>query len=68
MTSLHNHPWRKGRTSRYAAYLDTLPAEERKRVEAAERAYVCRATRITSPRVAVARDFNESMQGVLTGQ
>lgn len=63
-----NHPWRKGRTGRYAAYLDTLPREERQRIEAAERAFVCRSTLVSSPRTAVARDYNESMQGVLTGQ
>lgn len=66
-SSKNNHPWRKGRTGRYAAYLDTLPREERQRIEASERAFVHRTTLLTSPRVAAARDYNESMQGVLTG-
>jgi hypothetical protein len=63
--STTNHPWRRGRSGQFAAYLDTLPREERWHIEAAERASALRAALATSPRQAVARDYARSMLGAL---
>lgn len=72
-----NHPWRE--TSRgvqtidpivstrgreFVAYLETLPREERQRIEAAERAYVNNAHAFTSPQQSAARDYADGMLGI----
>jgi hypothetical protein len=62
--SKQNHPWRKGRSGRFAAYLESLPPPERQQVEAAERAFIYKATMFSSPWLAVARDYAESLRGV----
>lgn len=59
-----NHPWRKGRSNQYATYLETLPLAERQRIEAAERAYVLRATLATSTQLSAARDHAKGMLGI----
>lgn len=61
--SKSSHPWRKGRTSTFTAFLETLPAEERHKIEAAERAFVLKRERPTSLRAATERDFARIMVG-----
>lgn len=71
------HPWRatasrvptidpvvNSRSSQFAAYLETLPREERREIEAAERAYVTKANLVTSTQKTVARDHSAGMLGV----
>lgn len=72
-----NHPWREPspgvptidpvistRSSRFAAYLDTLPREGRRQIEAAERAFVMKANAATGKRQSAARDYADGMLGV----
>lgn len=69
-----NHPWRAAtfggssldpvantRSSEFAAYLETLPREERQQIERAERAFVTKSNINSSP---VARDYAEGMLGI----
>lgn len=71
------HPWRatafgvptidpvvSSRSSQFAAYLETLPREERRQIEAAERAYVVKANLFTSTQQVAARDHSAGMLGV----
>jgi hypothetical protein len=58
------HPWRRGRSGQFAAYLEALPREERARIEAAERAYVFKADTVSSRQRAAIRKYAESMVGV----
>ena len=72
-----SHPWREpspgvrttdpvvsSRGGAFAAYLDTLPPEERRQQEAAERAFVSRASLATSTQRSAARDYAAGMLGV----
>jgi hypothetical protein len=72
-----NHPWREAspgvrtidpvvstRSSRFAAFLDTLPREERRLIELAEKAFVSKTNHFTSPQQATARDYIGGMIGV----
>lgn len=72
-----NHPWRStecglptidpvvtSRSSQFAAYLETLPKEERQKIEAAEREFVTRANIFTSPQQSTARDYAAGMLGM----
>ncbi len=61
------HPWRDScarRDSRFAEYLQTLPAPERQKIEAAERAYVARAGSSSSLQHAAARDHARGLMGI----
>jgi hypothetical protein len=67
------HPWRLAprldglsvnRSPRFAAYLDTLPPEERRVIESAERAYLNKVQAPNSVHVAAARDFDEGQRGL----
>ncbi len=63
------HPWRDNvlahtRSSRFAEHLQTLPAPERQKIEAAERAYVARAGSASSLQHAAARDHARGLMGV----
>jgi hypothetical protein len=75
--SKSKHPWRQynppkpaadlvaaTRSDRFAVHLATLPREERQRIEAAERAFVLRASSLVSPQQTAARDFVRGMLGV----
>lgn len=70
------HPWRQAgpglrttdpvvnsRGSQFSAHLDTLPPEERRRIEAAERAFVSKADLFTSSQQSAARDYAAGMVG-----
>jgi hypothetical protein len=70
-----NHPWRQttlraidpavnARSSQFAAYLDTLPRDERRQIEAAERAFLARTSLVTNRRQSTAVDFAVGMLGV----
>jgi len=72
-----NHPWREAspgvktidpvvstRSASFAAYLYALPREERRQIEAAERAFVLKANAFTSPQQSAARDHAGGMLGV----
>jgi hypothetical protein len=71
-----NHPWRQAhargslglvgvrRSDRFTYYLQTLPSEERTRIEAAERKYVEETRDATGRHASAERDFDESMQGI----
>lgn len=72
-----NHPWRKispsaftvdpianSRSGQFAAYLETLPREERQRIVAAERVFVSRFNLGTSRQQSTARSYAGSMLGV----
>jgi hypothetical protein len=71
------HPWRLAprldglavnRSSRFAVYLDSLPAEERRAIEAAERAYLSKVQAPNSVHASAARDFSECLQGIREGE
>lgn len=59
-----NHPWRKGRSERFAAYLDTLTKAERQLIETAERAFIAKSESATSLQRCAIRDHAKSMLGV----
>lgn len=70
---VRQHPWRLAptldgvsikRSGRFAEYLASLPAEERRVIENAERAYVVKTLAPNSLHSRVAQDFNESMLGL----
>lgn len=67
-----NHPWRQApalgsvsvrRSNRFSYHLQSLPPEERQRIEAAERAYVAKAQDESGLYASIERDFAESMVG-----
>jgi len=67
------HPWRANsridhggvrRSTQFSRYLDTLPPDERKRIESAEREYVNRTRDPAGFHVSAQRDFSESMKGL----
>jgi hypothetical protein len=72
----NTHPWREtlpgaktidpvvsSRSGQFAAFLETLPAAERRQIEAAERAYVLKANAATSTQQSTARDYASGMFG-----
>ena len=71
------HPWRMAprldglavnRSSRFAVFLDSLPTEERRAIESAERAYLNKTQAPNSVHAAAARDFSEGQQGLKEGE
>ena len=52
------------RSQEFTAYLDTLPPDERARIEAAERVYVVKTTSSNSAPRSVLKDYNDSMLGI----
>jgi hypothetical protein len=72
-----NHPWREAlpgagsidpiassRSAQFSAYLETLSRDERRLIEAAERAFVSKSSAPTGARYAAAQDHAEGMLGV----
>lgn len=72
-----NHPWRNHtpgvptidpvvstRSSQFAAYLETLPRDERQQIVTAERAFLSKANSVAGRRQSVARDYARGMLGV----
>ncbi len=71
------HPWRavgpgtltvdpivSTRSGQFAAHLETLPLIERQQIETAERIFVAKINRATSPQQSTARDYARGMLGV----
>lgn len=61
-----NHPWRRpnNRGARFIVYVQSLPSDERQRIEAAERTFLAKAEDFTSPQRRAERTYAAGMRGV----
>lgn len=60
----NNHPRHVGRSGFFAAYLASLPPQERQRIESEERKFLDKREAPYSPQTRAVRDFCAGMVGV----